>query len=1007
MQHWRHAPGIVDGLGFESAVAERARSAAPDHKRLRRACLLVYTGLVLTLSALFASAPSAASNVEPYRTLQQWTAADGLEQNTVHALARDRRGYVWAGTVDGLTRFDGVRFRTFRLIDDPALGSNRIRALATASDGALWIGTDLRGVVRRIGGRFQALPICDQSCQIDALAAGRRGAMWVLAGRWLYRVPVASPEAAVRIEAGAGRAGSRHLVPLPRGGVVLSAGSSVVRFDASGRPLDRAELPNGEPVRGLALLGGRPLVATRDALLRLAPEGWSRSESTPESVASGDDAIVSLHADDDARIVHLDSGAVLRILDSGALEPIALPAPISVLEVMSGKRGEIWLGSRISGLFRVSPSTMFVGGGYRDAAGGSVLPIIDHPDGGVLVGRLCGGIDHITPDGLKRPVRPARGGKLEHCIGSLLLDADGSIVIGSTGGSVQRLSGDRLENLRAPRAGAGNAELRTNFLLRDPADSVWLGADRGLFRVAGDRIEPVAGSAPHGPMRAAAPRPDGGLLIGTGSGLVEFSGASFRRIETGTWLDDLSVRSILREDERTLWFGTYGGGLWRLRDGEWFHATPGHGLVEDVVSCMLVDRSGVLWTSGNHGLTRVSLAELNALADGRVNRVRASALGIDDGMPNPETNGGGQPACHADERGWFWFPTVAGPIAFDPLAVDEFEPDGDLLIESAALDGTPLQVDGRRLELPAGARNLEIRFTVPQFENPQRLRFRYRLAGVDERWLEAGESRSAQFPVIPSGEFRFEVQLGADDGRWLLRTAALQISVPERGLQVGPMPLLLVAAALLGLLVFFRWRIAGLRRRDAELNRLIEERTRRLSEMNVRLDEMSRTDEITGIANHRRLRHFLRDQWRACLADAAPLTAVLIDVDRFKRFNDTFGHQAGDRFLRAMAQSLSARVRGEGGLLARYGGEEFVAVLPRRTLHEGMDIAEGLRQAVISLEFRKPDGEPGFTTASFGVASTVPTADAAPEELIQRADRAMYRAKRAGRDRVVAASKND
>jgi diguanylate cyclase (GGDEF)-like protein len=419
---------------------------------------------------------------------------------------------------------------------------------------------------------------------------------------------------------------------------------------------------------------------------------------------------------------------------------------------------------------------------------------------------------------------------------------------------------------------------------------------------------------------------------------------------------------------------------------------------------MLVDDAGRLWTSGNHGISRVPLDALNALADGRADRVRASALSVDDGLPNPETNGGGQPACHVDARGWFWFPTVQGPVAFDPMAIRVFEPTGSLLIESAALAGVKLDLDRSPLRLPATARNLEIRYAAPQFENPQRLRFRYRLAGVDDRWLDAGASRLAQFPVVPGGDYRFEVQLGLDDGRWLPSTASLPLSVPAYGITIDRSTLLVGGAALLALVVFFRWRIAGLRRRDAELNRLIEERTRKLRETNVRLDEMSRTDEITGIANHRRLRHYLRDQWRGCRAEEAPMTAVLIDVDRFKRFNDALGHPAGDRFLRAMAQSLSARVRAEGGLLARYGGEEFVAILPRRTLHEGVDIAERLRHAVISLEFRKPDGEPGFVTASFGVASVVPADDNTPEDLIRRADHAMYEAKRAGRDRVVAAS---
>lgn len=238
-----------------------------------------------------------------------------------------------------------------------------------------------------------------------------------------------------------------------------------------------------------------------------------------------------------------------------------------------------------------------------------------------------------------------------------------------------------------------------------------------------------------------------------------------------------------------------------------------------------------------------------------------------------------------------------------------------------------------------------------------------------------------------------------------LAPAATIETVPQvAGLQIELRYLVVVIAVLLSLLLVSRWRIADLRRRDTEMNEIIEKRTRTLREMNARLDELSRTDELTGIANHRRLRFYLAEQWRACAGAGLPLTLVIMDVDHFKQFNDSMGHQAGDRFLRAMAQSLSRLVKAEGGLLARYGGEEFLAVLPRRTLAEGSDFAETLRGAVISLEFSQAGAEPGFVTASFGVASLVPGPDASPEDLIRMADHAMYEAKRGGRNRVCTAS---
>lgn len=965
----------------------------PDPAPLRWGCLLVYTGLLLTLTMLFAGP---AAGEPPYRTVQHWDVEDGLEQNTVQAIARDSTGYLWLGTVDGLSRFDGARFRNFRLIDYPALGSNRIRALENGRDGSVWIGTADSGLVRYRDGRFEPLPLCERSCRIFDIAAGAGDDLWVLSSRGLDRVDTDDMQATLHVPLGPEGAHADHLRALDDGRIVYAVLDRLVVRDAAGVLIEERVVEAGDRLRGIVPFGGELVVAISGALLAWRPAaGFERIDALPESVRIGRERIRRLDGGANGLLIVTSDGSIHIADRDGAVQRVDLGTDVAVMEVGTGRDGSFWIGTRRDGLFRVSPSRLFGNSGYRNRELGSVLPIIDHPRSGVLVGRLCGGITHIDTEGQARPLRP-EGAALERCIWTMLLDDDGSVLVGSYDGTVQRLKNGRVGNLR--RDDVGRDRIGANFLIRDAAGRIWLGADAGLFRIDGERLVRREDSPDSLPLLSAIATPEG-LLIGTARGLVRFDGRRFEELRTGRWLDSLPVRAIHRQDEQTTWFGTYGGGLWRRHGDAWFQAGPDHGLVEDVVSCMLVDDRNRLWTSGNHGIAQVGLDDLNALADGRRESVDAWALTEDDGMPDSETNGGGQPACHRDRRGWFWFPTVAGPVAFDPESIGRFRPTGRLSIESVRLDGRPLETAGG-IELPDGARNLEIRYTVPQFENAHRLQFRYRLAGIDERWVDVGPNRSVEFPIIPAGQYRFEVQLGIDDGRWLDETASVSLSRPEPGIRVGPWQLALVTIALVALVLFFRLRIGALRRRDAQLKAIIDRRTRKLRETNARLDELSRTDELTGIANQRRLRLYLAEQWRACMSDEAPLTLIVIDVDHFKAYNDALGHPAGDRFLRAMAQSLSRRVRAEGGLLARYGGEEFVAVLPRRTGAEGIDIAESLRLAVVSLEFERPEAGNGFVTASFGVASVIPSGSTDPEGLVQQADRAMYRAKQAGRDRV-------
>jgi two-component system cell cycle response regulator len=168
-----------------------------------------------------------------------------------------------------------------------------------------------------------------------------------------------------------------------------------------------------------------------------------------------------------------------------------------------------------------------------------------------------------------------------------------------------------------------------------------------------------------------------------------------------------------------------------------------------------------------------------------------------------------------------------------------------------------------------------------------------------------------------------------------------------------------------------------------------------LKALNQKLQSLAVTDGLTGLHNHRAFQDYLEEQFQTAMRNKQPLAVILMDVDHFKQYNDTYGHQAGDEVLRQVAQILSAHVR-EGDFVARYGGEEFVIVLPRTDLESAVAVAERLREAVQSAEWRlRP------VTGSFGVACIRPDMETR-QELIEAADQALYQAKKNGRNRVEA-----
>jgi diguanylate cyclase (GGDEF)-like protein len=187
-------------------------------------------------------------------------------------------------------------------------------------------------------------------------------------------------------------------------------------------------------------------------------------------------------------------------------------------------------------------------------------------------------------------------------------------------------------------------------------------------------------------------------------------------------------------------------------------------------------------------------------------------------------------------------------------------------------------------------------------------------------------------------------------------------------------------------------------------NQELTEMRRQLEHRNRDLERLSALDTLTQIANRRRFDAALRQEWRRAARDESPLSVVFCDIDHFKRFNDTYGHQAGDECLVRVAQAMEETLSRPADLVARYGGEEFIALLQDTGAEGARMLAERMRAGIESLGIEhRASGVSSHLTVSLGVASVVPTATTRPEDLVDLADRALYAAKEGGRNRVVAA----
>ncbi|MBT9521292.1 MAG: diguanylate cyclase [Dechloromonas sp.] len=174
--------------------------------------------------------------------------------------------------------------------------------------------------------------------------------------------------------------------------------------------------------------------------------------------------------------------------------------------------------------------------------------------------------------------------------------------------------------------------------------------------------------------------------------------------------------------------------------------------------------------------------------------------------------------------------------------------------------------------------------------------------------------------------------------------------------------------------------------------------TRKLDAANQELVRISSSDGLTGVANRRYFDETISIEWRRARRHSNSIAMMMCDVDYFKLYNDTYGHQAGDDCLRRIARVIRQNTERPSDIVARYGGEEFAVVLPETTIGGALIVAEKIRQAIRELNIEHASSPGGLVTLSIGLASAAPGFDNPPEDLIQAAAKALLRAKRQGRD---------
>jgi signal transduction histidine kinase len=801
------------------------------------ASVVLWLALAANLATAGASPAAVATDTWPgdYRVVQ-WTTAEGLPQNTVTDMVFLPNGELWLSTFGGLARFDGHGFKVLDVAGDEGLPANRIVSLVAEGAESFLVLTQ-QGHLGRVERGRSTLLVPPPLASVEAIAllvdhAGRvyckstDGKIWQSDGRHAWQpIPPPPGEPAALFHAfavdehgeawGAWRGQLVRLagdtakpIPLPPGDVVVSARSG------------------GGMWLGLQRGIGR-VVGERLERLRVEPE-----LDGPVSVieSAGEEALWLAAAGEVSRLARHADGSWRR-----TPLPLRLPAARSVRSLHQDGAGSLWIGTAGSGLFRVNrvPVRRFAAeSGLTD-----IGALASDRKGGAFASSGCRGLFHLGESGVVRPVRlwdRLGPGPLPPC-GTSLAPGPGDRIWARSGSELYQVARTNLDARLVTRA----LPFEEGPIVAAPDGSAVVVSRSGSVHVISGEGMLLREFRLQAPLISASLGPDGSLWIGGDGEVFRVRSDAVSRFGEAEHVPRGLVRDVVAEPDGTAWVGTYGGGVGRLRGGRVVRLAGEQGLPDNSVSRILDDGRGRLWISTNRGIAAIEKRALEAVADGRARALAPVVLGMERGVAEANF---GSPAGFADARGRLWFGTIAGAVSIDAAAFPFNATPPSVRIEEVRADETPLPL-GTLVRVPPRTARLRLSFTAFAPLYPERMRFRFRVEGIDPGWVEAGSDRAVEWSPPGPGRHRFVVEARNEDGVWSKAPAAVELDVLPAWWQTTAFRATAVLALALVGAAGVRLRIRAIERRHAERLRALEEQRlaeERMDAMRAQVEHVSR-----------------------------------------------------------------------------------------------------------------------------------------------------------------------
>ncbi|MEO8070307.1 MAG: two-component regulator propeller domain-containing protein [Acidobacteriota bacterium] len=750
-----------------------------------------------------------------------------MPQDSARAIAQTVDGALWVGTDEGLARFDGTEWTHFARATD-GLPSSSVTALAASRDGSIWIGTPA-GVSHFDGIRFTNF---DRNAGlattvVTELLESPDGTIWVFGGveaSAIRRERVTNYTAAQ----GVPPEGLRQAA-LGRDGTLYAAGTgAIVRFDGSRfRLLAAAPALAGNIAQDLAIdRDGTLWLAGTKGIAAVQPDGRSRTYGVRDGLP--EDLVRAILPDRDGNLWIATVAGLGRLTgERFRATPVAGLSPL-VWSLFEDRDGSLWVGTN-TGLHQFRHQAFRVYGTAEGFPSDQPSAVYEAPDGALWIGFRDAGVMRLADGVSKRFTQ--RDGLAANEVFAIRGSGQGGVLVATRLG-LTAIRGTRLTTT-VPADALGRQTVYD--VLDDAGGRRWLATARGVVRVEGRRQTAVIPGGPtlNSAIVTLAETPDGSIWAGTyGEGLWRYQDGSATRFTTRDGLSSDAVRALFADpSHRTLWIGTAGGGLTWFREGRFAALGPRGGLPSDNVGQIVADSHGFLWLGTTLGLARIDKRRLlDASAPVDFSQVLIASEGLRSShlaSTFPVASGGTR-----DRKGQLWLTTANGVAVLN-------SPDAWTAPVVAPAKITGVFVDGQEasgvdLEVTPATRQVEFRYAAVSLVAAERLRYRYRLEGLDDDWTEAGARRTAVYGRLPPGQYRFVVAASSAGSDTFGPSAALAFVRGAAWHEAGWFPYALVVAVLtLASLIY--WERG--RRARARFDLVLAERNRISRELHDTLSQ--------------------------------------------------------------------------------------------------------------------------------------------------------------------------